>query len=164
MSGFYKAHADYAGEVDHAELVRSLLDDYDGFALHTASTTLDGVLAEFPEPLKDLGCRIGSWTKPFASFKKNVAVAYAWEPVIFKPCRARAYDGMTTVRDWIAEPITLRRGLTGAKPERVCRWLFEVLGMERDDELVDLFPGTGAVTDAWQKWRSQLSLFATEVA
>lgn len=155
MSGFYKSHPDYAGEVDHAELVQRLIDEYDGFCLHTASTTLAQVLATFPE--WDT-YRVMAWVKPFASFKKNVSVAYAWEPVIVKAARPRPFDGYSTIRDWIAEPITLRRGLTGAKPEAVCRWLFEVMGCEPDDDLVDMFPGTGAVTRAWERWRSQLTL------
>lgn len=31
----YKDHPDYAGEVDHAELVERLERDYDGWVLHT---------------------------------------------------------------------------------------------------------------------------------
>jgi hypothetical protein len=64
------------------------------------------------------------------------------------------------MRDWLAESITLRRGTHGAKPEQVCRWLFEVAGLEPDDEFVDLFPGSGAITRAWEAWRSQLRLSA----
>jgi len=62
------------------------------------------------------------------------------------------------MRDYIAEPITLRRGLVGAKPEAVCRWAFEVVGAEPQDQLDDLFPGSGAVSRAWDAWRSQLRL------
>lgn len=152
MAHLYAEHPDYNGEVDHAALLRDL-DGYDGFCLHTASTTLREVLPLAPE-----GVRVMAWVKPFASFKRNVAVAYAWEPVIVKPCRLREYDGLTTIRDWLAEPITLRRGLTGTKPEAVCRWLFEAMGMTQEDELLDLFPGTGAVERAWEAWRSQLVL------
>lgn len=57
------------------------------------------------------------------------------------------------MRDWVECSITLRRGLTGAKPEKVCHWAFEMLGARPDDELADLFPGTGAVTRAWETWR-----------
>jgi hypothetical protein len=56
-------------------------------------------------------------------------------------------------RDWLAESITMKRGLTGAKPEKVCRWLFEMVGAEPQDELDDMFPGTGAVTRAWERWK-----------
>jgi hypothetical protein len=95
--------------------------------------------------------------------------------VLVKPVRKPVVSGRIVMRDWravkadecsqaeldaIAESITLRRGLTGAKPEAVCRWVFEVAGLDPDDELVDLFPGTGAVQRAWEAWRSQLRLNA----
>ena len=48
--------------------------------------------------------------------------------------------------------------LRGAKPEKVCHWAFELLGARPEDELVDLFPGTGAVTEAWRTWRGLFSL------
>jgi len=34
------------------------------------------------------------------------------------------------------------------------------VGLDPDDDLIDLFPGTGAVTDAWTRWRRELRLFA----
>ena len=148
MSGFYKDHPDYGGEVDHAELVARMVADYDGWVLHTASTTLAQVLAVCPA-----GVRIAAWVKPFAAFKNNVSPAYAWEPVIFSRARKPPAD-LGTPRDWLAEGITLRRGLTGAKPEAVCRWVFDLLGMVPEDEMVDLFPGSGAVTAAWEAWRA----------
>jgi len=95
-----------------------------------------------------------AWVKPFAAFKRNVSVAYAWEPVIVKACRKPIVTQREVMRDWIAEGITLKRGLTGVKPERVCRWAFEMLGMEPTDELIDLFPGTGAVSRAWETWKT----------
>lgn len=170
----YADHPDYAGEVDHGALVERLLG-WDAFCLHTASTTLPLVLRHFPVDLASVDCRLMSWRKPFAAFKRNVSVAYAWEPVIVKAARKPVVSGREVMRDWLAvrtedcsqqelddmaESITLKRGLTGAKPERVCRWLFEVMGMEANDELVDLYPGSGAVTRAWESWRSQLQLGA----
>jgi hypothetical protein len=35
-----------------------------------------------------------------------------------------------------------------------------LMGLSPDDELYDLFPGTGAVTRAWGRWRSELRLAA----
>ncbi len=67
-----------------------------------------------------------SWVKRFAAFKKNVSLAYAWEPVIVKPARKPVVSTRLVMRDWIQESITLRRGLTRAKPEAVCHWAFEV--------------------------------------
>lgn len=161
----YADHPDYAGEVNHQEL-GARLHDYDGWCLHTSSVALYAVQRDLqmvgfnpPDPYFGGGdYRIMAWVKPFAAFKRNVPVAYAWEPVLVKPCRKPVVSGRVVMRDWIAESITLKRGLTGAKPEAVCRWLFELLGLEPDDELVDIFPGSSAVTEAWRAWRSQLRL------
>jgi hypothetical protein len=147
----YADHPDFAGEVDHADLLRRLDRDFDGWALHTASTTLAGILIS-ADKLGVTGFRVMAWVKPFAAFKRNVSVAYAWEPVLVKPVRKPVVSGRLVMRDWIAESITLRRGLTGAKPAAVCRWVFEMAGLEPGDELHDLFPGTGAVTAAWDQW------------
>lgn len=152
----YRGHADYAGEVDHQELVNRLEAEYDGWILHTSSVALGHVLSCVEDP--HVGIRVMAWVKPFAAFKANVPVAYAWEPVIVKATRKPVVSERLTLRDWFSEPITMKKGLTGAKPETVCRWLFEVAGMEPDDELDDLFPGTGAVTRAWEAWRSQTRL------
>jgi len=154
----YADHPDYAGEVDHRALAFSLLE-YDGWCLHTSSTALEDVLG-WLRMAHHSDFRIMPWVKPFAAFKRNVSVAYAWEPMIVKAARKPVVKPGMTYRDWIAEPITLRRGLTGAKPDRVCRFLFEVMGCEAADELHDLFPGTGAVMRAWEAWRSQLNLLA----
>jgi predicted methyltransferase len=43
----------------------------------------------------------------------------------------------------IAESITMQKGLTGAKPEKVCRWILDLLNVRAGDEVVDLYPGTG---------------------
>ena len=96
-----------------------------------------------------------AWVKPFCSFKPNIGVAYAWEPVIVRGGRPRTRQ-QATVRDWVAANITLERGLSGAKPQGFCCWLFSVLNMEADDDFCDLFPGTGGVAKAWQAWKAQI--------
>lgn len=162
----YRGHPDYAGEVDHAQLVHDLVLGYDGYCLHTSSVALGDVLSHFRDVLDRFRMntsempRVMAWVKPFAAFKQNVSVAYAWEPVLVKAARKPVVKPYMTYRDWCSEPITLKRGLTGAKPEAVCRWLFEVMGCESDDELHDLFPGTGAVSRAWDAWRNQLRIGA----
>jgi hypothetical protein len=59
-----------------------------------------------------------------------------------------------TVRDYCAVGVSLRMGFVGAKPEAFCHWIFEVLGADNDDELCDVFPGSGAVGRAWDSWRT----------
>ena len=128
-------------ECNHRVLFGYLVDEFpDGWALSTASTTLQEVLAIDTCPTD---VRICAWVKPFASFKPGVNPAYCWEPVIVRGGRQRTDKTEPTVRDFLAEPITLRKGLTGAKPEEFCRWISNLLGY-RDgmDELVDIFPGT----------------------
>jgi hypothetical protein len=153
----YGDHPDYAGEVDHRRLLREMDKEFDGWLLHTSSVALPTILHHTMH-LHLTGFRVMAWVKPFAAFKRNVPVAYSWEPVLVKPCRKPTVTGRIVMRDWISEPITMKRGLSGAKPEAVCRWAFEVLGMEPGDTLDDLYPGTGAVGKAWDRWRAELQL------
>jgi hypothetical protein len=37
----------------------------------------------------------------------------------------------------------------GAKPAEFCRWVFDLLGAEPQDEFTDLFAGSGGVARAW---------------
>ncbi|KKK84874.1 hypothetical protein LCGC14_2778920, partial [marine sediment metagenome] len=136
-------------EVDHKVLIKHL-ETFDGWALSLSSPTLRQILSYCADNV-----RVGAWVKPFCSFKPNINPAYAWEPVIFKPARALGRD-VDTMRDWVSCNITLRRGLVGVKPEGFCYWIFGVLGMKPEDEFYDLFPGTNAVTKAWEKWRIRL--------
>ena len=133
-------------EVDHAELIKILDSNYDAWALSCSSPSLPYILQYCPT-----GIRIAAWVKPFAIFKPNVNPAYAWEPVIFKGARKRTRQE-PTVRDWVSCNITLKRGLCGAKPEAFCMWLFNLVGLSTTDTLHDLYPGTGAVTEAHKKW------------
>jgi hypothetical protein len=143
-------------EVDHVALIAQLERDFDGWVLHASATPKS--MAVLAPLVAQTGARWMSWVKGFAAFKRNVSVAYAWEPVIVKPARKPVVSKRLVMRDWIECPITLRRGLAGAKPEKVCHWAFEMVGAHPDDELVDLYPGTGAVTKAWQTWRGLFTL------
>lgn len=134
-------------EVDHAELINKL-SEYDGWALSASSPSIFDIVPLFN------GCRprMGVWVKPFCSFKPNVNPAYAWGPVFFMPARKKTRKEPTT-RDWVSVNITLKKGLVGAKPPDFCFWLFEILNMRPEDEFIDLFPGTGIVTECWEIWK-----------
>ena len=134
-------------EVDHRRLVEQL-ETYEGWALSCSSPSLQHILALCPSDV-----RIAAWVKPFCSFKPGVNPAYAWEPVIWKSARRRSREQLT-IRDWVSTPITLQRGLAGAKPDAFCYWLFELLNLQDGDSLDDLFPGTRAVSQAFERWMS----------
>lgn len=131
-------------EVDHEVLIRRLVADYaDGWAMSCSTPSLAYLLRLCHEnDASDV--RIMAWVKPFAVFKPNVGVAYAWEPVLFRGGRKRTREQMT-IRDWFAHSIALKRGLVGAKPESFCRWILDVLNFQPGDTLDDLFPGTGVM-------------------
>ena len=132
-------------EVDHKELIKDLLP-YDGWALSCSSPSLQDLLPLCPDDV-----RVMAWVKPFAVFKPNVNPAYAWEPVIVRGGRKRGRD-IPTVRDWVSVNITLKKGLVGAKPPDFCTWLFRVLNIQPGDKFVDVFPGTGIVSTAFDEW------------
>jgi hypothetical protein len=149
----------------HAELF-ALLAEFDGWAYSLHSPALRDLL-----PLAPADARVAAWVKPFASFKKGVNPAYCWEPVIFKSARG-AKDreqpekggGRASTRDYLSEPIALKKGLTGAKPEAFCRWVFDLIGAHPGDEFVDLFPGSGAVSRAWGAFEMTLPADAARIA
>lgn len=101
--------------------------------------------------------RLAAWVKPFHVYKPNVNPSYGWEPVLFKGGRPRSRDE-PTVADFLVCNVTLGRGLTGAKPPEFGRWIIDLMGLRQDDELVDLYPGTGAIGQAWRDFRRQARL------
>jgi len=136
----------------HRQLVGHLTAKYpDGWALSCNSTDLHWLL-----PLCPPETRIAPWCKSFCAFKKGVRPAYAWEPVLYLGGRNKNHPpppkggAQTTPKDYLVTPylvapITLKRGLTGAKPEAFCRWVLDLLGYQEGDVMDDLFPGTGVM-------------------
>lgn len=146
----YGDRHDKASEYDdpdaHRRLIERLNDEYDCWALSLHEPSLRAILAMCPEDV-----RVAAWVKPFAAFKANVTRAWTWEPVIFRFHRPRTRK-QDTWRDFVSEPIAMRRGFPGAKPDNFCFWVFEGLNLTPQDQFDDLFPGSGAVGDAWKKW------------
>lgn len=148
----------------HARLIEHLVTTADGWAMSLQSPALKPILALCPDDV-----RIGSWCKTFASFKKGVNPAFAWEPVIFRGARTAKERAdllgvkyAPTVRDWVATPITLQRGFVGAKPRDFAFWIFDLLGMVPEDDFEDVFTGSGAVGRAWDTWRTTRPLLLPE--
>lgn len=77
----------------HRALIARLCDEFpDGWAMSCSSPSLKTLLPMCPDD-----CRVSPWVKPFAVFKPNVGVAYAWEPVIWRGGR-RGSDGSEAER------------------------------------------------------------------
>lgn len=134
-------------EVDHADLIASLEREYDGWALSTHVPGLRVVVPLLPER-----ARICAWVKPWVAMRPGARLQYAWEPVIIAP--ARQPD--TSLFDWVRTGSSRRgRQLIGAKPDELAWWIFAALGARPGDDLVDLYPGTGAVGRAWSTWSRQ---------
>lgn len=129
----------------------------DGWALSASAPSLRELL-----PLCPSDVRVGVWAKTFSAFKKGVRPAYAWEPVIWRGGRnpgagfphAPPVKGgqQNTPKDFhetweqtagLLAPITLRKGLTGAKPEAFCEWVLDLLNVQSGDVVTDVFSGTG---------------------
>jgi hypothetical protein len=145
----------------HTRLVARLsLDFPGGWLLSLSVPSLRAILPVCPDD-----CRVGAWVKTYCVYKPNVNPAYAWEPVIWRGGRKRARRE-NKVRDY--HSCGIRQGKNfffGAKPDGFCFWLFDLLGLRPGDTFVDLFPGSGAVTRAWEKWcRQQDGLFAVREA
>jgi hypothetical protein len=149
----YRDHPDFAGEVDHRQLVERLVDEYpDGWALSTSAAALHDVLASCPTSV-----RIAAWfrgERPTPSWRP----LSAWEPVIVHGGRAylsnvdeRRLDALVHVS---RARTTDACRVVGAKPAAFCWWLFDLLGALPGDELVDLFPGSGGVARAWSAYAS----------
>jgi hypothetical protein len=138
----------------HALLITALCDSFpDGWVLSCSTPSLRALLPLCPDDV-----RVGAWVKPFAVFKPNVNPAYAWEPVIWRGGRTKRSREELTVRDWVSSEITLRKGLTGAKPEAFVWWLFGLLGLERGDDLHDVFTGSGVVGRVHRQFIQQLNI------
>lgn len=145
---YYSRESTYAGEVDHHRLIASLIDratagELAGWALSTSAAALRDVL-----PLCPPAARVCPWVKPIGVSSKTYGLHNTWEVVIVVGGRP-ARPG---VRDWLrAMPARGGGTLMGRKPIAFCAWLFDLLGMQPGDRLIDLFPGTGAVSKAWRE-------------
>jgi hypothetical protein len=158
-SKLYPEHPNSAAW-DDPEMHRTLINMLclacpDGWAMSLSTPSLRVILPMCPPE-----ARIGSWVKTFCAFKKGVRPCYAWEPVIFYRGRNKNHPPpekggkQTTPKDFLlddsgdtafAGPITLKKGLTGAKSEKFCEWVLDLLNVLPGDEVVDVFPGTGVM-------------------
>lgn len=143
---YYRNEATFAGEVNFARLIGELeasraSGECIGWALSTSARSLREIL-----PLCPPIARVCPWVKPIGACSRSYGLHNTWEPLIVVPGR-HLRPGK---RDWLrAGPARGAGRLPGRKPIAFCAWLFELLGMLPGDTLIDMFPGTGAVSRAW---------------
>lgn len=144
----YRDHPDYAGEVDHLELV-SRLQGYDGWALSTSSAALPAVLAYCGE--LELEVRVAAWVRGERSNKSRWPLS-AWEPVVYSGGRRMVSrsPGVDALVYGSRPRLTDPGRVIGMKPAAFAWWLFDLLGALPGDELDDLFPGSGGIGRAWR--------------
>ena len=147
---YYRNESTFAGEVDHAALIASLTaGGYAGWALSTSSRALRAIL-----PLCPPDARVCAWVKPIGVPPATNGIHATWEALIVVGGRQRPPG----VRDFLsAQPARNEGTLPGRKPIAFCAWLFDCLGMVPGDTLLDLFPGTGIVSRAWDELSSRTS-------
>lgn len=141
----YSKHHENAGEYDtleaHLKLCERLVDEFpDGFAISCNPKDLRFYLPALPDD-----CRVAAWTKTFHQIRVNVSTQYAWEPVIWRGGR-NIVPRKPMIRDWMACPIAMKKGLPGAKPDVFNRWVLDLLGFQVGDQLEEIFIGTGGMT------------------
>lgn len=78
LADYYEGHPDYAGEVDHADLIRRLCSDFDGWALSTSAASLQLVLSLCPPDV-----RVASWHRGERPTRARGPLN-GWEPVIYR--------------------------------------------------------------------------------
>jgi hypothetical protein len=151
------AYADpvYPGQEDRYRGGRSVnlpllvayLRTFDGWALSTSAAALLDVWKLCPE------ARCAAWSKTLAGNGWS-RVRWSWEPVLFVTDRRGIRPGeRSTVWDsLVAAPVCgnewceLPGRAGGEKPHAFVRWMLDLLDYRDGDELVDVFPGSGAVT------------------
>ena len=127
----------------HIDLIATLDREYDGWAVAASGKTLAPLLTTVDE----LGGRVAIWHVTNA-IPDGARVRNVWEAVLYKtPAGRRAVGTGHRVPDLLsaAHPVS---GFVGAKPDAWTRWVLNLLGFEPDDEIVDMFPGSGAVSRA----------------
>lgn len=142
-------------EVDHKKLVRNLVrKSPDGWALSTSAQALPFVLSIVHAHVNARDVRVGAWmrgSRPGVTMRSR----NAWEPLIVVGGRPRRLGVDEVLDDVLVCGVSQRPrshpgALVGMKPPAFCEWMFRMLGAQRGDELVDLFPGSGAVSRAWR--------------
>ena len=133
----------------HKNLVNDLETNFDGWAIAMSVHSLSTYL-EIVETDSRNGIRVCVWHKPSAVTSGN-RITNNWEPVLIRVPSSR--KGWKSNLPRISDVLTAnppRSNFIGAKPREWTEWVLDLLGYQESDEIVDLFPGSGAVTTVLQ--------------
>ncbi|MCG3198527.1 MAG: hypothetical protein HUU16_13165 [Candidatus Omnitrophica bacterium] len=152
--------AEYDDPETHRVLIERLCNEYpDGWAMSCHTPSLRTILTLGPADV-----RVAAWCKPWAPFRPGVKTAhFAWEPIIYRGGRPFS-ERLHAHRDYTVTPMRLGKSRDsfgrGSKPVGLIQWILrDLLNANRDDEVDDLFPGSGGVAEAIRLWREQETLF-----
>lgn len=139
-------------EVDHGQLVARLIREYpDGWALSTCASAARWVWNLCPL------ARQCVWVKTPRKVRSTRPLS-AYEVVFVSGGRSFNPTEVATVSDALVGTGFFRAfpgALIGMKPPRFSEWVFQLLGARRGDSLDDLFPGSGAVSEAWRRYTGE---------
>lgn len=139
----HPAAAEWDDPARHRALVDELVATADGWAI---ATTLDAAVAVYP-PLP-VGTRVLIWHRPRAMPTGHRIASTCEAVLVFTPPDRRSSRGHGQVSDHLTAHAPTD-GFAGSKPAAWTRWVLDALDYDPDtDELVDLFPGSGAVAAA----------------
>jgi hypothetical protein len=125
----------------HRALLEQLMSEFDGWAI---ATSPDGIAAYGTLPA---AARLMVWVKPNATPGAH-RLRSMWEAVIVYPPKGRRSNrgGVGAMPD-VLTAAAPRTGFMGAKPPEWTAWVLAALSFNPfEDELIDLFPGSGAVS------------------
>ncbi len=128
--------------VKHIELMVALEDEFDGWAVACSGKTLAPLIGTADR----LGARLAIWHVTNA-IPDGARVRSVWEGVFYRvPDSRRAVGTGRRVTDILSAGHPMN-GFVGSKPTAWTHWVLDMLGyVPGEDEVVDLFAGSGAVS------------------
>jgi hypothetical protein len=129
----------------HIQLVHDLQQNYDGWCIamsvHSLSTYMSAVETDSRN-----GIRVCVWHKPSA-VTSGSRITNTWEPVLVKvPKERRGWNSGGAKMCDVLTANPLRSNFVGAKPREWTMWVLDLMGYRPDDEVTDMFAGSGAVS------------------
>ena len=135
----------------HLNMLKDLQLHYDGFAIATSVMGLNVYLKEI-DLTQGSGYRICIWHKPISA-PSGSRIRNVYEPVIiYIPSDRRGYKSYVRMDD--LKTINIKKnGFVGSKPKEWVWWVLDLMGADKEDQIDDLFFGSGAVTQAINEWK-----------